>query len=98
MKQKDSSSRSLEGKTIVVTGASSGAGRAIALELAKRGAKLVLAARRQEALEALALECEAFQVSTLVIPTDVTDATAVKDLATIAYKWGGTLDVWVYNL
>jgi short-subunit dehydrogenase len=91
------SAKSLSGKTVVVTGASSGVGRAIALELARRGAKLVLAARRKQALEELAAECEALEVSTLVICCDVTNAEAVKDLATVAHSWGGTLDVWVNN-
>jgi short-subunit dehydrogenase len=90
-------SKPLAGKTIVITGASSGAGRAIALELARRGAKLVVSARRLQPLEELAAECESYGTSVLPIAADVTDADALKELATAAQSWGGTMDVWVNN-
>jgi short-subunit dehydrogenase len=61
----------LTGKTAVVTGASSGIGRATALELARRGANVVLAARRVELLEVLAEECRALGVEAQVVATDV---------------------------
>ena len=55
-----------------MTGASSGIGRAAALELARRGANVVLAARRREKLDAVAAECAAMGVSATAVTTDVT--------------------------
>ncbi|RKH00906.1 SDR family NAD(P)-dependent oxidoreductase [Corallococcus sp. CA053C] len=84
-------------KVIVITGASSGIGRAIALLLAKKGAHVVLAARREEPLEDLAAECEALGVQALVVPTDVADAASVRHLAEEAVRAFGHFDGWVNN-
>ncbi len=84
----------LQGKVAVVTGASSGIGRATALELARRGASLVLSARREEPLEEAARECGANAVAVL---TDVTDEAAVQRLARAAVERFGGVDVWVNN-
>lgn len=62
----------IERRTAVITGASSGIGRAVALELAKRGVNVVLGARRAEMLEPIAAECAAIGVSASVVVTDVT--------------------------
>jgi short-subunit dehydrogenase len=61
----------LRGKQVVVTGASSGIGRATALELARRGARLVLAARRLEPLKEVAALCQGAGAECRVIATDV---------------------------
>ncbi|HVF80564.1 MAG TPA: SDR family oxidoreductase [Flavisolibacter sp.] len=89
--------KTLHGKTIVITGASSGVGRAAAIEMASRGASVVLAARREEALQELATECEALGARALVAVTDVKEAAAVTHLAAEAKAWGGRIDVWINN-
>ncbi|PZR28812.1 MAG: short chain dehydrogenase [Citrobacter freundii] len=84
-------------KTIVITGASSGVGKAMALALASTGAKLVLAARRKDALEELALECESLGSVALAVPTDTRKAQDVEYLAAQAAAFGGAIDVWINN-
>src|SRR4051812_20980921 len=90
-------SHRMAGRVVVITGASSGIGRATALMLSKLGARLVLAARRQTALELLKSECEQNGASALVVPTDVTDADAVARLAKLAFEHFGQIDGWVNN-
>ena len=87
----------LTGKTIVITGASSGAGKATALEFARYKTCLVLAARNKEALEETAGECREFGAKVIVVPTDVTDPKAVINLANQANDWHGKIDIWVNN-
>lgn len=83
-------------KTIVITGASSGVGRAIALEFALQNDRLVLAARNTAALNELAAECEELGAEVKVVTTDVTNYQDVLNLASQADDMGG-IDVWVNN-
>ncbi|GAA2446325.1 SDR family NAD(P)-dependent oxidoreductase [Streptomyces macrosporus] len=82
--------------SVVVTGASSGIGRATALAFARKGCAVVPAARREEVLEEVARACERHRgASTLVVPVDVADPEAVRNPARRAVKGFGRLDVWV---
>jgi len=83
----------LKGKIVVVTGASSGIGRAVAVEMARRGANLVLAARRAEILEDVAAECRKLGAGCTAVPTDVTDRTQCELLIVAA----GEVDVLINN-
>ena len=86
-----------EGQVVVITGASSGIGRATARAYARRGARLVLASRSAPALETVAEECRAHGVEVLVVPTDVTEEGEVRALAAAAAGEYGRIDIWVGN-
>ena len=70
----------LDGKVVVVTGASKGIGKAIAFAFAAAGAKVVLAARTRETLEQVTAELKENGAEALAVPTDVTSVDAVKQL------------------
>lgn len=82
---------------VVITGASSGIGRATARAFARRGASVVLAARRKEALDEVAQECRALGVRALAVPTDVSVEAEIDQLASRAIEEFGYFDVWVNN-
>ncbi|MDB5021155.1 MAG: family oxidoreductase [Pedobacter sp.] len=87
----------LNPQIIVITGASSGAGKAIALQFALGQPKLVLASRNLEALKDLALECDKLGAQVRCVATDVTNAGDLINLAAEADDFGGRIDVWVNN-
>ena len=83
----------LKGKNVVITGASSGIGRATALEMARRGANVVLAARRADRLDEVAVQCRALGVRAVSVPADVTRPEDCRRLIEAA----GEIDVLVNN-
>lgn len=89
--------RKVRDSVVVITGASSGIGRATALAFARRGATVVLAARREQPLQELADQCQRLGTYALAVPTDVTDEQAVQSLARTAIEQFGHIDVWVNN-
>lgn len=86
---------SRETQVVVVTGASSGVGRAVARAFGARRARVALVARTSEALEACAREIEESGGEPLVCATDVSDAAAVGRAADQAAARWGRIDVWV---
>ena len=89
--------RRLDDRIVVITGASSGIGRATALAFARQGASVVLAARRLAALHEVAEACVEAGGRAMVVPTDVTDQPAVHRLAERALAVHGRIDVWINN-
>jgi uncharacterized protein len=87
----------LRNKIVVVTGASSGIGEAIARQCARRGARVVLAARSYDRLRQLADELDAAGSPALVVPTDVTQDVQVARLASATRERFGHADVVVNN-
>jgi 3-oxoacyl-[acyl-carrier protein] reductase len=88
---------SLTGKIAIVTGASRGIGRAVALEFAKRGATVVAVARKAELLESLVAEITAAGGKAEAQTADVTDAARVKALADDVATRHGRIDILVNN-
>lgn len=87
----------LDGRVALVTGASQGIGRSIALVLAEEGADLVLVARRRPGLDAVAAEVEALGRRAVVVPGDVTTAEGTTAIAAAALDAFGAVDILVNN-
>ena len=87
----------LEGKMAIVTGASRGIGRAIALRLAKDGATLVLAARTEEDLAKVALEIKSQGGTATGVPGDLRDPNVPAALVNAALRAHGAIDIVVNN-
>jgi NAD(P)-dependent dehydrogenase (short-subunit alcohol dehydrogenase family) len=85
------------GRVAVVTGAGQGIGREIALGFAREGARVVLAARSRDRLEAVAAEIVDAGGQALVAPTDVTDPASVNRLRDTVLEHYGTVDILVNN-
>jgi NAD(P)-dependent dehydrogenase (short-subunit alcohol dehydrogenase family) len=86
-----------DGKVIVITGGSSGIGRATAHEFAKQGASLVLIGRSEDALRQAASECERHGADVLTVTADVTDEAAIASAALRAVERFGKVDIWINN-
>lgn len=87
----------IQGKVVVITGASSGNGEATARHLAERGAIVVLGARRRERIEKLAADLTAAGHKAMAIETDVTDREQVSRLVDTAVESFGRIDVLLNN-
>lgn len=89
--------RPLSDSVVVVTGASSGIGAATSLALARRGARLVLAARGERALRDVAERCRRRGAQAVPVVTDIADPHQVQRLAETAEQRFGRIDAWINN-
>jgi short-subunit dehydrogenase len=83
--------------TVVITGASAGIGRAVALEFARVGCNIALMARGVERLESAARQARQFGVEALAVPVDVADGDALDAAAAHVETALGPIDVWINN-
>ena len=90
-------SNNIEGKVVVITGASSGLGEATARLLSAQGASVVLGARRADRLQALADELTGSGGKAIAVTTDVTHRDQVKKLVDAAVQTCGRIDVMINN-
>jgi NADP-dependent 3-hydroxy acid dehydrogenase YdfG len=90
-------SNNIEGKVVVITGASSGLGEATARHLSAQGAMVVLGARRVERIQSLAEELTGSGGKALAVAMDVTDSEQVKKLVDAAVETYGRVDVMLNN-
>ncbi len=84
----------LDNRVAVVTGASGGIGRAVALEFAAAGADVVVQGRRKEATEQVAAEVESLGRKAKVVLLDLTDPSSHEQLVSEAWGWQGAVHIW----
>ncbi len=84
-------------KVVLITGASSGIGRASAIQFAKKGANIILVSRSQEKLDQVDEELKKLNVSTFVYVCDVSDKSQVKKMSETVLEKYGTVDILVNN-
>jgi len=89
--------RGLKGKTIVITGASSGVGRAAAEAFALQGSNIVIVARGEEGIQKVVAYCKELNVTAVGVSADMSIAEDVERVAEEALKINGRIDVWVNN-
>ena len=89
--------KSFQDQVVIVTGASAGIGKALALQLVQQCAKVVIAARRADRLEQVADLCHAFCGDVLVVPTDVSDEAQCRALIEKTIATYGRLDMLINN-
>lgn len=87
----------LENKVVWITGASSGIGEALAFELAKKGARLILSARRKDELERVKDNCSGPRENISVLPLDVTKSGELPQITNQALELFGHIDILVNN-
>ncbi|MHA1266817.1 MAG: SDR family NAD(P)-dependent oxidoreductase [Candidatus Helarchaeota archaeon] len=88
---------SLQGKVAIITGGGRGIGRAIALDFAKNGADVVVAARTSTEIEKVAKEVQQLGQKGIAIPTDITKESEIINLVEQSYEQFGKIDILVNN-
>jgi len=94
----DSAHRPITDATVVITGASSGLGRGVAVALGTAGSRVVLAARRSEVLDGVVEEIRGAGGKALAVPTDVSQPGDIARLGKAAVDEFGQIDVWINNV
>ena len=87
----------LKNKNVVITGASSGIGRSTAILLAKSGANIIIAARREKLLQEVVDQCKRHGVKAFYLLVDVTKIDNVQALFEFALSHLGSIDIWINN-
>jgi short-subunit dehydrogenase len=87
--------RTISGSTVVVVGATSGVGRATALSLAANGARLVVAARDETALDEVVAGCRALGAHAEAVSADIGDDHDIEEIVAVAVRRFGRIDTWI---